>query len=73
MIHNIFPDIILKRDNYEEWSRFIKRKLNEVRMMIGWIQGNVDAEIDFSVIPIQTRVVRSQEVAEHGTGRMVDV
>jgi hypothetical protein len=49
-----FPDIILKRDNYEEWHQFIGRKLNEVPMMIDWIQGNVDAEMDFSVIPFQT-------------------
>ncbi len=67
-----FPDIILKRDNYEEWNRFIRRKLNEVPMMVDWIQGNQDAEQDFSVIPFQTRVVRLRQVLEPGTGVLVD-
>jgi hypothetical protein len=52
------PDIILKRDNYEEWNQSIRRKLNEVPMMVDWIQGNQDVEMDFSVIPFQMRVVR---------------
>ena len=68
-----FPDIILKRDNYEEWRQFILRKLNKTPMMLTWIQGNQDQEMDFTVIPFQTRVVRTQEVAEPGSGRMVDV
>jgi hypothetical protein len=38
-------DIILKRDNYEEWNQCIRRKLNEVPIMVDWIQGNRDAEI----------------------------
>ncbi len=33
-------DILLKRDNYEELSQSIKRKFNEVSMMVAWIQGN---------------------------------
>ena len=68
-----FADIILKRDNYEEWRQFILRKLNKTPMMLSWIQGNQDLEMDFTVIPFQTRVVRTQEVAEPGSGRMVDV
>ena len=68
-----FPDIILKRDNYEEWRQFILRKLNKTPMMLTWIQGNQDEEMDFTVIPFQTRGVRTQEVAEPGSGRMVDV
>ena len=68
-----FPDIILKRDNYEEWRQFILRKLNKTPMMLTWIQGNQDQEMDFTVIPFQTRVVRTQEVAEPGSGRTVDV
>ncbi len=40
--------------------------------MFGWIQGNVNAEMDFSVIPFQKRGMRTQKVAEPGTGRMVD-
>ena len=67
-----FPDIILKRDNYEEWNQFIRRKLNEVPMMVDWIQGNQEAEQDFSVIPFQTRVVRLRQVPEPGTGMLVD-
>jgi len=67
-----FPDIILKRDNYEEWNQFIRRKLNEVPMMVDWIQGNQDAEQDFTVIPFQTRVVRLRQVPEPGTGVLVD-
>ncbi len=67
-----FPDIILKRDNYEEWNQFIGRKLNEVPMMVDWIQGNQDAEQNFSVIPFQTRVVRLRQVPEPGTGVLVD-
>ncbi len=38
----------------------------------GWIQGNQDAETDFTVIPFQTRFTRIQQVAEPGTGTMVD-
>ncbi len=45
------PDIILTRENYEEWNQSIRRKLNEVPIMVDWIQGNQDAEMDFSVIP----------------------
>ena len=67
-----FPDIILKRDNYEEWNQFIRRKLNDVPMMVDWIQGNQDAEQDFTVIPFQTRVVRLRQVPEPGTGVLVD-
>ncbi len=67
-----FPDIILKRDNYEEWNQFIRRKLNEVPMMVDWIQGNQDAEQDFTVIPFQTRVVRLRQVPEPETGVLVD-
>jgi hypothetical protein len=66
------PDIILKRDNCEEWNQFIRRKLNEVPMMVDWIQGNQDAEMDFSVIPFQTRVVRLRQVPEPETGVLVD-
>ncbi len=75
-----FPDIILKRDNYEEWWQFwesgyelILRKLNKTPMMLTWIQGNQDEEMDLTIIPFQTRIVRTQEVAEPGTGRKVDV
>ena len=67
-----FPGIILKRDNYEEWNQFIRRKLNEVPMMMDWIQGNQDAEQDFTVIPFQTRVVRLRQVPEPGIGVLVD-
>ncbi len=42
-------DIILKRDNYEEWNQHIRRKLNEVPMMVDWIQGNQDAEVELSL------------------------
>ncbi len=28
-----FPDIILTRENYEEWNQSIRRKLNEVSMI----------------------------------------
>jgi len=28
------PDIILTRENYEEWNQSIRRKLNEVPMMV---------------------------------------
>jgi hypothetical protein len=31
-------------------------------MVLTWIQGNQDEEMDFTVIPFQTRVVRTQEV-----------
>ncbi len=72
MEKGLFPDIILNRDNYILMHQCIKRKLNEVPMMMSWIQSNVDAEMDFSVIPFQTLVVRTQEVAEPETGRMVD-
>jgi len=41
-------------------------------MMVSWIQGNQDAEMDFTVIPFQTRFTRIQQVAEPGTGRTVD-
>ncbi len=68
-----FPDIILKRDNYEEWSQFAKRKLNKTPMMLTWIQGNQDEEIDFTVILFQTRVVKVRQVAEPGSGRFTDV
>ncbi len=68
-----FPDIILKRDNYEERRQFILRKLNKTPLMLTWFQGNQDEEMDFTIIPFQTRVVRTQEVAEPGTGRMVDL
>ncbi len=49
MEKSLFTDIILKRDYYEEWNRFISRKQNEVPMMISWIQWNVDAKMDFTV------------------------
>jgi hypothetical protein len=42
-------------------------------MMLTWIQGNPDEEMDFTVIPFQTHVVRTQEVAEPVTERTVDV
>ncbi len=41
-------------------------------MMVAWIQGNQDAEIDFSMIPFQTRFLRIQQVIQPGTGRMVE-
>jgi hypothetical protein len=41
-------------------------------MMVGWFQGNQDAETDFSLFPFQTRFTRIQQVAEPGTGRMMD-
>ncbi len=66
----MFPDIILKRENFEEWNQFIRRKLNEVPMMVDWIQGNQDAEMNFSVILFQKRVVRLCQVPEPGTGRL---
>ncbi len=66
-----FPDFILKRDNYEEWNQFICSKLNDVHMMVDWIQGNQDAEQDFSAIPFQTRVVRLRQEPEPGTGVLV--
>ncbi len=66
------PDIILTRENYEEWNQAIRRKLNEVPMMVDLIQGNQDAEMDFSVIRFQTRVVRLRQVPEPGTGVLVD-
>ena len=65
-------DIILTRENYEEGNQSIRRKLNEVPMMVDWIQGNQDAEVDLSVIPFQTRVVRLRQVPEPGTGVLVD-
>ena len=68
----LLPAILLKRDNYEEWKQSIMRKLNEAPMMVEWIQGNREAEMDFSIIPFQTRFMRVQPVAEPGTGRMVD-
>ncbi len=68
----LLPTILLKRDYYEEWNQCIKRKLNEVPMMVSWIQGNQDTEMDFTVIPFQTRLTRIQQVAEPGTGRVVD-
>jgi hypothetical protein len=68
MEKSTFPDIILKRDNYEEWRQLILRKLNKTPMMLTWIQGNQDEEMDFTVILFQTHVVRTQEVAEPGTG-----
>ncbi len=40
--------------------------------MVSWIQGNQDAEMDFTVIPFQTCFTRIQKVAEPGTGRVVD-
>jgi hypothetical protein len=40
--------------------------------MVSWIQGNQDAEVDFSVIPFQTRFVRIQQVTEPGTWRIID-
>jgi hypothetical protein len=73
MENTSFPDIILKRDNYEEWSRFIKRKLNKTPMMLSWIQGNQDEEMDFTVIPFQTRIGRVRQVAEPGSWRFRDV
>ena len=68
MEKGLLPTILLNRDNYEEWNQSIMRKLNEVPMMVGWIQGNQDAETDFSVLPFQTRFTRIQQVAEPGTG-----
>ncbi len=41
-------------------------------MMVSWIQGNQDVEMDFSVIPFQTRFMRIQQVPEPGTGQMVN-
>ncbi len=41
-------------------------------MMVAWIQSNQYAEVDFSVIPFQTRFLKIQQVPEPGTGRMVD-
>jgi hypothetical protein len=46
--------------------------MNEVPMMVFWIQGNQVADVDFSVIPFQTRFVRVEQVAEPGTGRIMD-
>jgi hypothetical protein len=71
-VEKVITQHSIQRDNYEEWNQFIRRKLNDVPMMVGWIQGNQDAEVDFSAIPFQTRFVRVQEVAEPGTGRIVD-
>jgi hypothetical protein len=34
MEKSLFQDTVLKRDNYEEWNQFIRRKLNEVPMMV---------------------------------------
>jgi hypothetical protein len=53
-----FPDIILKCDNYEEWNQCIRRKLNEVPMVVDWIQGNQDAEQNFSVIPFSGTLIK---------------
>jgi hypothetical protein len=72
MEKGLLSSILLKRDDYEEWNQCIKRKLNEVPMMVGWIQGSQDAEMDLSVIPSQTRFTRIQQVAEPGTVRVVD-
>jgi hypothetical protein len=55
------PSILLKRDNDEEWNQCIRRKLNEVPMMVSWIQGNQDADMDFTVIPFQTRLQESNK------------
>ena len=68
-----FPDIILKRDNYEEWRQFILRKLNKTPMMLTWIQGNQDEEMNFTVIPFQIKVVKVRQVAEPVSGRFMDV
>ena len=65
------PDIILTRENYEEWNQSIRRKLNEVPMMVDWIQGNQDAEMDFSVIPFEQIIKGKVEVRYQPTGRMV--
>ncbi len=35
MEKGMFPDIVIKRDNYEEWNLFIGRKLNEVPVIVG--------------------------------------
>jgi hypothetical protein len=69
MEKELLPSMLLKRDNYEEWNQFIRRKLNEVPMMVSWIQRNQDAEMDFSLIPFQTRFMRIQQVPEPGTGQ----
>jgi len=55
-----FPDFILKRDNYEEWNQFIRRKLNEVPMMVDWIQGNEDAEQNLSIFLLCKRARRQE-------------
>jgi hypothetical protein len=39
-------------------------------MTLSWIQGNQGEEVDFTVIPLPTR---TQEVAEPGSGRLVNV
>ncbi len=46
----LLPTILVKRDNYYEWNQSIMRKLNEVPIMVGWIQGNQDAETGNSLL-----------------------
>ncbi len=38
--------------------------------MMAWIQENQEA--NFSAIPFQSRIFRLQQLAESGTGRMLD-
>ncbi len=40
--------------------------------MVAWFQGNQEAEIDFGVIPFQTRFLRIQQGLEPKTGWMVN-
>jgi hypothetical protein len=65
-------DIMPKRNNCKEWSQFKKRKLSEVPMMVAWIKGDQEVEINFSVIPFHTRFLNIQQGPESGTGLMVD-